>query len=249
MAVVLALAVGLLLSSSGPLQAQGSSTIEYAENGTGRAAVFTAVDPEAAGAVTWSLKSDEDDATDDDEDFEIDKSSGMLSFKTSPNYEASTGGGPDGSSSTYTVTVVATDADSLASEKAVTIEVTNVEEAGKVTLDKVAPYPGVALMASLSDPDLGISGSEWQWSRSMSENGPYTDIEDEEATDYRPTSGDVGYYLRATVSYDDGEGDDKSARATSANEVQSIIRRTTLLHSSTRNPTRPESRTRQQRGW
>ena len=32
----------------------------------------------------------------------------------------------------------------------------------------------------------------------------------------------MGYYLRATVSYDDGEGDGKSARATSANEVQSI---------------------------
>ena len=42
------------------------------------------------------------------------------------------------------------------------------------------------------------------------------------AATYVPTSGDVNYYLRATVSYDDREGDGKSARATSANKVQAI---------------------------
>ena len=56
----------------------------------------------------------------------------------------------------------------------------------------------------------------------MSKNGSYTDIEDAEAAMYTPTSGDVGYYLRATVSYKDREGDGKSAMATSANPVQSI---------------------------
>ena len=197
----------------------GPAEAEYAENGTGRATVFTAVDPELAGAVTWSLA-----IGGDVEDFEIDKSSGMLSFKKSPNYEAATGGGVDGSSSTYTVTVVATDADALTNEKTFTIEVTNVEEVGKVTLDKVAPYPAVPLTASLSDPDLGTSGEEWQWSRSSSRNGSYADIAgaSAKAAIYVPTSGDVNYYLRATVSYDDGEGDGKSARATSANRVQAI---------------------------
>ena len=140
----------------------------------------------------------------------------------SPNYETATGGGEEGASNTYTVTVIATDADSVASEEDVTVEVTNVEEAGKVTLDKVAPYPGVILTATHTDPDMGVSDREWQWSRSTRENGSYTDIEDAEADAYTPTSDDVGYYLRATISYDDGEGDDKSARATSANKVQSI---------------------------
>ena len=205
------------------LFAQEDGTIEYPENDTGAVAAFTAVDPEIAGAITWSLK--DDDATDDDAaDFAIDKSSGVLSFKKSPNYEMATGGGEGGTAKTYTVTVVATDADGMPSEEEVTIEVTNVEEAGKVTLDKVAPYPGVALMASLNDPDLGVSASEWQWARSRNENGSYTDIEgaSAKADTYEPTSGDVGYYLRATVSYDDGEGDGKSAMATSANQVQAI---------------------------
>ena len=104
----------------------GAAEAEYAENGEGRVAVFTAVDPEDMGAVVWSL------ATGGDiEDFEIDKSSGELSFKESPNYEGATGGGASGTSSTYSVTVVATDADRVASEKEVTVEVTNVDEAGK----------------------------------------------------------------------------------------------------------------------
>ena len=63
--------------------AQENAAIEYPENGTDPVAVFTATDPENMGAVTWSLKAD--DANDDDEDFEIDKSGGVLSFmKTRP---------------------------------------------------------------------------------------------------------------------------------------------------------------------
>ena len=121
------------------------------------------------------------------------------------------------------MTVVATDADGMMSEQAVTVEVTNEDEDGTVTLDAVAPYPGVALTATDSDPDGVLSGTqEWQWSKSMSKSGSYTDIEDADEAAYTPTDGDVGYYLRATVAYDDGEGDGKSAIETSAHEVQSI---------------------------
>ncbi len=215
LALLAAAMVALLLG--GPIQAQQSSAIEYAENGTGPVAVFTATDPEMAGDITWSLM-----AGGDVEDFDIDKSSGELSFMKSPNYEMATGGGADGSSSTYTVTVIATDADGTPSEETVTVEVTNVDEPGKVTLDKVAPYPGVSLNATHTDPDLGLSNQEWQWSRSMSADGPYAEIEDADAAAYSPTSGDVGYFLRATVSYDDGEGDDKSAMATSTHVVQAF---------------------------
>ena len=222
LAVVLALAVGLLLSLSGPLQAQESSTIQYPENGEDAVATFTAVDPENKGAVVWSLK--DDVTTDDDDDFEIDKADGVLTFKESPNYEMPMGGGADGTANTYTVTVVATDADGVTSEKTVTVEVTNVDEAGKVTLDAVAPYPSVPLTATHSDLDGALGGTqEWQWSRSRSESGSYTDIEDDaDEAAYTPTSGDVGYYLRATVAYEDGEDEGKSAMATSAHDVQSI---------------------------
>ena len=67
-----------------------------------------------------------------------------------------------------------------------------------------------------------ITGAEWQWSRSRSKGGSYNAIEDAEAATYSPVSGDVGFYLRATVTYTDGHGPDKSAMATSAHTVQAI---------------------------
>ena len=222
LAVLAVAALGLwLLLPGGALRAQESGAIEYAENGTGSVAVFTATDPELAGAITWSLATG-DDAGDaeDAEDFKIDKASGVLSFMKSPDYE--TPGDADGNNQ-YTVMVVATDADGMTTNEDVTVNVTNVEEAGKVTLDTVAPYPGIDLMATLADSDKVVDGSEeWQWSRSASENGSYAAIEDADEATYNPTSGDVGYFLRATVAYDDEEGEGKSMEATSAHEVQAV---------------------------
>ena len=218
------LAVSLLfMLPGGPLHAQ-TDTIEYAENGTGSVAVLTATDPENAGAIVWSLMADDNNDLTDDEDFEIDRSSGVLSFKESPNYEMGSGGGSDATdtSNTYTVTVVATDADFVPTSKTITVEVTNVDEAGTVTLSSLAPYPGEEFTAELSDPDGNDRGHEWQWSRSRVSNGSYADIEDAEAVTYTPETGDVGYYLRATVTYRDGEGTGKSAMATSANDVQAV---------------------------
>ena len=55
-----------------------------------------------------------------------------------------------------------------------------------------------------------------------SKSRSYNAIEDAEAVTYSPTSGDVGFYLRATVTYRDGHGPDKSAMVTSAHTVQAI---------------------------
>ena len=95
-------------------------------------------------------------------------------------------------------------------------------EAGTVTLSALAPYPGVDFTATHSDLDGEITGAEWQWSRSRSKSGSYPAIEDAEAATYSPTSGDVGFYLRATVTYTDGHGPDKSAMVTSDNTVQAV---------------------------
>ena len=120
----------------------GQGNLEYAEKGTDPVAVFTAVDPENKGAAVWSLKSVADDNA---SLFTIDRSSGELSFKKSPDYEKPKGGGVMGMSNTYTVTVVARDADGVVKEEEVTIEVTNVDEAGKISFSALAPHPGVSL--------------------------------------------------------------------------------------------------------
>ena len=57
---------------------EGEAPEEYAENGTGVVARFTAEDPEGE-SITWSL------AGADSEDFSIEN--GVLRFKSSPDYE------------------------------------------------------------------------------------------------------------------------------------------------------------------
>ena len=65
----------------------GSAQEDYPENGEGAVATFTAVDPELAGAITWSLATGGDA-----EDFEIDKASGVLTFAEAPDYEMAADG-------------------------------------------------------------------------------------------------------------------------------------------------------------
>ena len=200
----------------------GEATVEYAENGMGPVATYTAVDPEGS-AVKWSLLV-EVDLVDDAGDFSI--SGGELSFKKSPNYEDATGGGPDDThiSNKYSVTVVATDATRRPSKKAVTVTVTNVNEPGTVKLTTLAPRAGVALTASVTDPDgpAPVTGPVWQWAKSRSGTSGWDDIDKATSATYPPLDGDTGYYLRATVTYKDRESvrDTKTAVSVSANRVK-----------------------------
>ena len=100
----------------------------------------------------------------------------------------------------------------------VTIEVTNVDEDGTVTLSTLQPQVGVEITATLTDPDNIETAATvtWQWYRGNSPiagatngnvtNGAITSI-------YTPAAGDVGSVLSAKAMYDDEEGDDRTARA------------------------------------
>ena len=59
----------------------------------------------------------------------------------------------------------------------------------------------------------------WLWERSPDCTSPWTPINEASAI-YTPVFDDVGDYLRATASYNDGEGGVKSAQAISANAVE-----------------------------
>ena len=134
LALLAALAVGLLFVLPGGFaQAQGAEqSFTYAENGEGPVATFTASDPEGVTPIVWSLLESEDgtqdlgifidgdsnnvDDSDDDvgeldvadsEDFSISQS-GVLTFESSPDFEAPTGG-DNGDSNTYRVVVQASD--------------------------------------------------------------------------------------------------------------------------------------------
>ena len=121
---------------------------------------------------------------------------------------------------TYGVTVTATDTAGATDTITVTIDVNNVDEPGTVTLSSLQPLVAIPLTATLDDPD-DVSGSvTWLWARSPDGASPWTTISGEASDSYTPVLDDVGDYLRATASYNDGEGPGKSAQAISANAVQ-----------------------------
>ena len=189
------------------LFAQEDGTIKYAENDTGPVATYTAVDPEGK-AIVWSLDGDDEGA------FTI--TGGVLSFAASPNFEVPT---DDGGGNVYSVIVQAGDGGATPAPLPVTVEVTDVEEQGTVTLGNLQPQAGVGLTASLTDPDGTIALTTWKW-ESSSGGSSWTEIETATDATYQPVDGNVGMLLRATASYNDGEGDDKSAMAVSANAVR-----------------------------
>ena len=119
----------------------------------------------------------------------------------------------------YSVKLIVTDSDGATDSIDVTINVNNVEEAGKVSLSWTKPQVDAEITASLTDPDGGISGESWQWARSSSKNGTYTEISTATLATYTPDDDDKGKYLRAKVTYTDGHGGNKTAQAVSARAV------------------------------
>ena len=87
-----------------------------------------------------------------------------------------------------------------------------VDQPGEVALSSYISEVGVALTATLTDPDGGITNEMWQWERSPSQgNSVWTDIIGASMRTYTPLASDAGNLLRATVSYDDAIGMGRTA--------------------------------------
>ena len=220
LALLAAVTVSLLfLLPGGPLHAQDGSTIEYAEDRRDAVATYTATDPEGA-AISWSV-----DGTDAGA-FKID--GGVLTFAKQPDYEtpADVVGTGDSTAAAgdnmYEVTVQATDETMQVGTHDVMVEVTNVNEAGTVTLSALRPQSATVFTAEVTDLDGDVTNPMWQWSKSATRNGSYTDIEDAESKTYTPVDDDIGRYLRASVTYTDPEGSDKPAMERSLFAVQGV---------------------------
>ena len=218
--------------------AQGERTIPYRENGDGPVATFTASDPEDATPDFWSLTTtavgdvDADDIA-DNALFKIDQN-GVLSFKSPRSYEADS----LSDDQEYKVTVQVSDGNQIGYFK-VTVNVTDVEETGKVTWI-VGPdgsatagtdiglqqfQPGAQLSASVTDPDAVTSSqptglvadasiTSWKWYRGSSL------IDGETEATYIVVADDVGERIRVEATYSDGGGAVETVRFVSENPVQ-----------------------------
>ena len=199
-----------VIKDRGDSTAKGERTVEYRENGTGPVATFTVSDPEGASPIVWSLTTETDQEAgvelDDYADnalFDISQS-GVLTFEESPSYEPR-------EDDDYRVTVQASDGNEIGYFE-VTVDVTNVKEAGKVTWT-VTPTGGNAqslrqfrsgatLMASVTDPDADgdITTTTWKWYRGS------TEISGQTAANYTVMDDDVGMHIRVVATYSDGSG-------------------------------------------
>ena len=143
------------------------------------------------------------------------------------------------------VTVSDDDPDSPNDTTTVTIKITNVDESGTVSFSTLQPLEDIPFVATLTDPDGKIPDTNtevvtypidnnltdhatttWQWARSMDGQTGWTDItatssanEMIDISTRTPESGDVGYFLRATATYTDGFGEERTAAMVSAEPV------------------------------
>ena len=118
-----------------------STTTNFAENGTGIAYTVTATDPEGTTLTYGLLNSDADASL-----FNINSTTGAITFKTAPDFETPLDSGAD---NTYNLTVTANDG-SLTSSKAVALTVTNLNE-----------IQGNPLINNGRNPIVGTAGPDY----------------------------------------------------------------------------------------
>ena len=198
----------------------GEAEVEHRENRTNALGTYRAVDPEGTATTSWSLGG-ADAAV-------FDITGGLLTFKESPDFEMAAdvvGTSPStaiANDNKYEITVQAMESTGKTGMKEVTVEVTNVDEPGKLTLSALRPQSATVLTATHSDPDGGRSDLKWQWAKATAKNGSYSDIDKAISSTYEPDDDDTGHYLRATASYADAEGPGKSVMVKSAYVVQGV---------------------------
>ena len=183
-------------SEGNPVTEDGRSVVENTAAGENVGTPVTATD---ADTLTYTLGGT------DAVSFDIDQLTGQLMTKEALDYETR---------DSYEVMVTATDPEGASDMITVTITVTNLDEAGTVTLSSEKPTVGNNLTATLGDPDGDLTDLTWQWSKSEDMDS-WMDISGATSMSYTPTSMDVSHHLRATATYTDPLGSGKTARAVS----------------------------------
>ena len=150
-----ALAVTVTNVNDAPSITSGDSA-NFAENGTGTVYTATGTDPDASDTLTWGISGADAGL------FNINSSTGVLTFKTAPNFESPA---DSGANNVYDLTITATDngTGTLTATKTIAITVTNVNDAPVIstgTAISVTEGSTTAFTAAATDPE----GSSITWS-------------------------------------------------------------------------------------
>ena len=192
-----------------PSAETGQRTIaENSRTGVNIGAPVAAEDPER-DRLTYSLTGTDAAA------FTINTSTGQirvsdaLDYETKLRYDVTVDvhDGKDGTGATSTT---------IDDTQDVVIMVENVDEPGTVTLtsETATIQARVPVTASLEDDD-SPTAINWQWARSRSRTSGWVNIAGATADTFTPDDSDLGGYIRATASYNDGEGMGKTAEGIS----------------------------------
>ena len=189
----------------------GEAAPNYAENAdvaTTPVATYATTD---TNTIAWSVGGTDASL------FAIDPTSGVLTFRASPNFE-------DAHGPTYSINITATETDddpnNLTGTQAVTVTVTNVDEDGTATIAGTAKVD-VMLTASVTDPDGAVTGVTHAWQSAPDGTNTYTTISGA-GTDaaYTPGVDDVGKTIQVIATYTDPQGSGKMATSTPTAAVQ-----------------------------
>ena len=174
---------------------------EVAENtpsGTNIGAPIAATDQDAGDTLTYSLTGPDADH------FQVVPSTGQLRTKSPLNFELL-------ENPAFAFTLEVHDGKDENGQPDTTIDaaigirvdITNLNEAGSLTILSTQPHVYSVVRARLTDLDGGIRREEWEWSRSR-DRSTWSRIETGNRDAYIPQAGDAGMYLRVEVTYLDG---------------------------------------------
>ena len=113
-----------------------------------------------------------------------------LSFNRDVDYENT---GDSGNNKDFNVRLTVKDSGNNTDTRDVTVEITNVEEIGTITIFNRQPEVGTSLRATASDPDNVVGGIRWQWATSTTQgaSGTWNPISGATSQNYTPRLSDA----------------------------------------------------------
>ena len=145
----------------------------------------------------------------------------MLQWRSAPDLEAEADLGGTPGDNVFEITLVAWDKDWEIGRRDVTIQLSNSNDTGKITLSHIRPQVGKTITATVTDQD-GISEEiTWQWYRGTGTSTAITDPDNGSDTpSYTVQSADNDNQLTVKATYTDIRGNSEEMTATTVKQAR-----------------------------